>query len=205
MSTATSLRAAVDEIILGPDWNGAAMTPHEYDAVEDCDELYVYELVNGVVIVSPPPLEAERDPNEDLGYMLRRYQEEHPKGKCLDATLPEQAVYCGRNRRRADRVIWIGLGRQPNPRRDAPKIAIEFVSAGKRARRRDYQEKRREYRAFGVAEYWIIDRFERVMTVYRADGTESVVSEGQTYRTPLLPGFKLDLARLFSRADRWSE
>ncbi|MGP0069688.1 MAG: Uma2 family endonuclease, partial [Isosphaeraceae bacterium] len=72
--------------------------------------------------------------------------------------------------------------------------------------RRDYEEKRREYREAGVVEYWIIDRFQRIMTVYqdRQDGPgEVVVSEHENYRTPLLPGFELPLARLLSGADRW--
>lgn len=192
------------EDALGSEWNGATMTPEEFDAAEDWDENFVYELINGVVIVSPPPVEAERDPNDELGRLLRNYREQHPRGSCLDGTLPEQMVRSGRNRRRADRVIWIGLGRTPKPRHDVPMIGIEFVSKGKRNRARDYHVKRREYRKLGMAEYWIIDRFRRMMTVYRADGTEQVITEGQTYTTPLLPGFKLPLAALLSAADRWS-
>lgn len=192
-----------EEIVLGPEWNGAAMTPAEFDAVEDADECHVYELVHGVVIVSPPPVEAERGPNDELGHWLLNYQEDHPKGTVLDATLPEHTVRCGRNRRRADRVIWIGLGRTPDPRFDVPKIAAEFVSKGRRSRQRDYQEKRREYRRAGVAEYWVVDRFRRIMTIFFADGSERVVTERETYTTPLLPGFKLPLRRLLEAADRW--
>jgi len=70
---------------------------------------------------------------------------------------------------------------------------------------RDYQEKRREYRKIGVAEYWIIDRFHRTMTVYRLDGSEQIAHEGETYRTPHLPGFELPLARLLAAADRWAK
>ena len=193
-----------DEIILGPEWNGATMTPAEFDAVEDWDERYVYELVHGVVIVSPSPLEAERSPNELLGHWLLNYQEQHPKGASLDATLPEQMVRCGRNRRRADRVIWVGLGRTPDPKSDVPSAVFEFVSSGRRSRRRDYQEKRREYRRIGVVEYCVIDRFRRTMTIFYADGSERTFSEQETYRTPLLPGFKLPLARLLTAADRWA-
>ncbi len=111
------------------------------------------------------------------------------------------------NRRRADRVIWAGLGRRPDPKVDVPTIAVEFVSAGKRDRHRDYVEKRAEYLAAGVAEYWVIDRFRRIMTVYRrppAEPSEVVVPEAGTYRTDLLPGFELPLARLLSVADRWA-
>jgi Uma2 family endonuclease len=190
-------------VVLGPDLAGTLMTPAEFDAVEECDEGYVYELIHGVLVVSPPPLENERDPNEELGFLLRLYREQHPQGSTLDATLSEQFVRTLESRRRADRVIWAGLGRLPDPRRDPPTIVVEFVSAGKRNRLRDYVEKRGEYLAIGVAEYWVIDRFRRTLTVYRAGEPDEVVPHDGTYRTPRLPGFELPLARLLATADRW--
>src|SRR5262249_42489307 len=110
------------------------------------------------------------------------------------------------NRRRADRVIWAGLGRPPR-RNDVPTIVIEFVSEGKRDRQRDYEEKRDEYAEIGVREYWIIDRFRRVMTIYTAAGKrprKRVVRDNQPHPTALLPGFELPLARLLAVADRWA-
>ena len=47
------------------------MTPEEFDAADDFDEHYAYELIHGVLIVSPPPGEAERDPNGELDFLLR--------------------------------------------------------------------------------------------------------------------------------------
>jgi Uma2 family endonuclease len=190
-------------LVLGPELAGTLMTPEEFDNVEDCDESYVYELIHGVLVVAPPPLEAERGPNETLGYWLLSYRDHHRRGKSLDGTLPEQHVRTKDSRRRADRVIWAGLGRQPDPRRDPPTIVVEFVSAGKRSRRRDYLEKRKEYLAAGVAEYWIIDRFRRTLTVYRARKPRLVIQDKEIYRSPLLPGFELPLAQILAVADQW--
>jgi hypothetical protein len=95
-----------------PKDNGILMTPREYDRARFV-EGWRYELVNGILIVSRTPLRNERDPNQELGHMLRVYQETHPQGSCLDATLPEEEVVTGRNRRRVDRAIWAGLGRLP--------------------------------------------------------------------------------------------
>ena len=100
----------------------------------------------------------------------------------------------------------VGLGRRPDPTIDVPAIAVEFVSAARRDRRRDYEEKRHEYQEAGVVEHWIVDRFLRILTVYRNSpqgSVEVVVSEQETYQTPLLPGFELPLARLLAVADRW--
>jgi len=86
-----------------------------------------------------------------------------------------------------------------------PAIAVEFVSKRRRDRDRDYQEKREEYLAAGVLEYWVIDRFRRRMTVYSSNRPEHVVLEKDIYRTHLLPGFELPLARLLGVADRWRD
>jgi Uma2 family endonuclease len=192
-------------LVIGPQHAGVLMTPEEYDDHQDWEPGYRYEVINGVLIVSPPPLEAERDPNEQLGYWLRLYQEVDPQGKALDFTVNEQGVRTT-NRRRADRTIWCGLGRLPDPAKDFPNVLVEFVSEGKENLRRDYEVKRDEYAAAGAQEYWIIDRSQRRMTVYRREGegmVEIIVSEQDVYRTPLLPGFELPLARLLAFADRW--
>jgi Uma2 family endonuclease len=190
----------------GPELNGVRMTPEEFDALADWDERYSYELVHGVLVVNPPPSEQERDPNEELGHWLRNYQQNHLQGSSLDVTLPEQYVHTPDSRRRADRVLWVGLGRQPDPRVDVPAIVVEFVSPGRRNWQRDYIEKRDEYLALGVMEYWLVDRFRRVMTVFRKtrdDVVQQVVNEETTYRTDLLPGFELPLGKLLAIADRW--
>jgi Uma2 family endonuclease len=190
---------------LGPHSNGMSLNPWEFDVAE-FEPGWRYELVNGVLIVNPPPSVKERDPNEELGRWLRNYQESHPQGTALDFTVSEQTVHIGRHRRRVDRAIWAGLGRLPEED-ETPTIAVEFVSEGRRSRRRDYQIKRDEYRSAGVREYWIIDRFERCLTVYRftrGKVTTKAITERQTYTTPLLPGFELSLAALLALMDRWS-
>lgn len=190
--------------IFGPESNGIVMTPEEFDEAE-FDELWSYELINGVLIVSPIPLWNETDPNEELGYLLRRYREDHPQGSSLNLTGAERIVKTGKNRRRADRVIWAGLARSPR-KGELPAIVAEFVSSRKRDRDRDYEEKRRDYMRIKVKEYWIIDRFMHTMTVFtRLNGKyrKRVLGKSDTYQTALLPGFELPLARLFACADHW--
>jgi Uma2 family endonuclease len=189
---------------LTPEMAGMRMSPEEFDAVEDWAEDYYFELVQGVLAVSPPPSECERGPNEMLGHWLLHYREHHPLGSALDYTLPENLIKTPISRRRADRVVWTGLGRLPVVKRDWPTIAVEFVSEGKRNARRDYVQKRDEYLRTELLEYWIIDRFRRQMTVYRREGdelAETVIEEHQQYTTPLLPGFQLPLSKLLEIAD----
>lgn len=212
------MSAVVEQVIeqrappLGPRDAGIPLTFDEFDEA-DFEEGYRYELIHGVLVVSPPPLEEERDANEELGRRLRNFQLDHPKGSVLNLTLPEQNVRTGDNNRRADRVIWAGLGRRPRSRgpverRDVPTIIVEFPSVRPADQRRDYAEKRDEHRDLGVKEYWIVDRFKRTLTVYAwrdERWTGETFAEETVYTTPLLPGFELPLARLFAISDLYRD
>ena len=197
---------------LSPASAGLLLTPEEFDSAE-FEEGWRYELINDVLVASPFPPRSERDANEELGHWLRNYQEIHPQGSALDATLNEETVPTVQNRRRADRVIWAGLGRLPTAD-DPPTILVEFVSAGRANRRRDYETKRDEYVEIGTQEYWIIDRFQRTLTVVSLGASQAsdvkqetarMPREAEIYSTPLLPGFELSLSSLFAVADRWAD
>ena len=208
MSTVSKRRTAKAQKRLDLGCAGLAMTTAEFDAIHDYDPNYRYELIRGVLVVSPIPSEAEADPNEELGVDLRVYQRTHPHGAALDKTLFERFVPLGGARRRADRVIWAGLGRVPDPKRDVPTIVVEFVSRSKRDWLRDYVEKRTEYLEAGVVEYWVVDRFRRTLTVFRtapAEPVEQVFDAGMVYRTQILPGFELHLDRILAVADSWDK
>jgi Uma2 family endonuclease len=191
---------------LGPRSAGLLLTPKEFDRATGIKG-WRYELINGVLVVSPYPSRAVRDMNEEFGHWLRSHRDLHPQESALDATLPEEEIAAGANRRRVDRAIWAGLGRDPEEG-EVPTIVAEFVSAGKVNQERDYLIKRAEYREIGVRQYWVIDRFRRTLTVYSFGGEkdeEILIPEGKTYESPLLPGFVLDLKRLLALADRWAK
>lgn len=188
---------------LGPECAGMQMTHAEFDAVDDWDPNYRYELLHGILVVSPAPSPGERSPNGVLEYLLRNYQRECPDST-MDDTLFEHDVRTSAGTRRADRAIWAGLGRAPEPGVDLPTILVELVSATSRDRHRDYVEKRAEYAALGIAEYWVFDRFDRSLTVCRPGADDMVVREGEVYTTNLLPGFELELDELLEAADRYA-
>ena len=205
MSTARARKIRAPK--LGRRSNGRLMTPEEFDAVTRYDDLYSYELIRGVLVVSPYASKGERGPSDELGHLLAKYAEEHPEGSIIDETVFEEYIALPDSRRRADRVIWTGLGRAPTDA-DVPSIVVEFVSKRTRDRVRDHVEKSREYLELGVREYWVIDRFQRIMTVFRkppAEPAEQVIKADGIYQTPLLPGFDLTLAKLLERADRYSD
>lgn len=78
-----------------------------------------------------------------------------------------------------------------------PDIVVEVVSPG--SEKRDYEEKRDEYMAAGVKEYWIVDPHAEKFLVLRRAGDrwkEISLPLSGVYEPPLLPGLKLDLSQL---------
>jgi Uma2 family endonuclease len=206
---ATVLESAPPRVRLEPRSAGLLLTPDEFDMAEFEDgDRWNYELINGVLVVSPPASINERDPNEELGYWLRIYRDSHAQGTAMDFTVAEHTLKTTRNRRRADRGIWTGLGRLPG-RDDIPTIVVEFVSPGRKAHQRDYDAKRVEYLEVGVREYWIVDRFQEILTVVSVDSRgvehQQVINAGRVYESSLLPGFVLRLDELLNLANRWPE
>lgn len=194
------------KFVLGPESNGMLMTPEEFDAVTEADENYRYELIHGVLVVTEVTAAEERGPNDILGQHLLNYLDSHAQGKHMRLTLPQDYVRVTDGRRIADRLIWTGAEREDvDPRRDTPNIAVEFVSQGRRDRIRSYEEKRNEYGEAGLDEYWIIDRFERTLTVVQYRGKKPAVKtykEHEKYESPLLPGFIVPLQKLLRAADQ---
>ena len=61
---------------------------------------------------------------------------------------------------------------------------MEVVSEGAEAHERDYVAKRREYLAFGLREYWIIDPIDRRITVLVRDGDVWIERVSSATRSP---------------------
>ncbi len=85
----------------------------------------------------------------------------------------------------------------------APALVVEIVSPS--TRKRDLGIKRELFDRGGVREYWVVDPKGLVVTVYRRQADGGLVpvvalsaGDAATLSTPLLPGFKLSLAKLFA-------
>jgi hypothetical protein len=62
---------------LTPELAGIRSSPEEFDTIEDCDELYNYELVHGYWLAPPPT--SENANQRALGYLLRFYKDHIPR------------------------------------------------------------------------------------------------------------------------------
>jgi Uma2 family endonuclease len=87
---------------------------------------------------------------------------------------------------------------------DGADIVIEVVSPDKVSQDRDYENKRADYAAAGIAEYWIVDPQTQRITVLALVGKEYRVhgefSPGQQATSQLLAGFAVDTSAVFAAA-----
>ena len=187
---------------IGPLDHGRRMSLAEFEDV-DAQEGFFYELANGVIEVSAFPHRHHCFQLMDLRDQLEIYKIRSPGsisavcGACDSKILLESE----QSERHPDLAVYT----TPMPDEDEiwsiwiPTIAIEIVSES--SIKRDYEEKPGEYLAFGMQEYWIVDGMKKQMTVltrFRGIWREKVFKSSQKYTTRHLPGFSLDLKRIFT-------
>jgi len=80
-------------------------------------------------------------------------------------------------------------------------LVVEVVSDDAASRVRDYEDKRRDYAAAGIAEYWIVDPAAgRVIVLSLTGEGYAPAGEygiGEVASSPLLPGFAVEVGPLF--------
>ncbi len=188
---------------LGPADHGRRMTLEEFREA-DAEEGYRYELARGILEV----VEVPNDPHgliiSNTQGLLHDYRRSHPRsiyriggGGEFRLWVPE--FVSGRNPDVA--VVLKGTPKDGRGRRP-PSLVAEVVS--KRGEIRDYQEKREEYWAYGIREYWIIDPTTRGVLVLNRQGdqwAERTFQGGEVIGSVLLPGFAGTVGELWADLD----
>jgi Uma2 family endonuclease len=153
------------------------------------------ELVDGRLELLPmPTLKHQRI----LRLLLSAVEAAAPSGSAvLFAPLPTK-LFPGTIRE--PDLLYIAPENRPGPEVEYPSridLAVEIVSPGSDARKRDYEDKRIDYAKAGVAEYWIVDPQQQRITVLVLDGTtyreHGTFTAGQIATGTLLPGLCADV------------
>ena len=198
MATASTLK-------IGPADHGRIMTLDEFLDAEETKG-YLYELARGVLEVTEIPKEPHLDLESFLMEALILHKHAHPglihrvgNGSTTRLWLPGLV-----SSRHPD--VAVVLHNAPKDWRDhrIPSLVMEIVSEGREARDRDYVAKRQEYLAYGLLEYWIVDPFERKVTVLTRRGDlwhEQIFSGDQSAEGLVLPGFSVRLPDLWAAAE----
>jgi Uma2 family endonuclease len=188
---------ATTRIHIGPADRGRPMTLEEFREAEE-EPGYLYELARGALEVTEIPGDWHRQVVHNAHHALTLYSIQHPglilcigHGSDIRFQIPEL-----RSDRHPDLGVVFRATRPDSRNRRQATLAVEVVSPGKPARKRDYEEKREEYPAVGIREYWIIDPDSlQVMVLVRREGQGGPSWEERTFRddqiigSEILPGF----------------
>ncbi|MFO0761348.1 MAG: Uma2 family endonuclease [Byssovorax sp.] len=136
----------------------------------------------------------------------------HPRGGIAFGAELKLAVSAARGRKADVSAYLPGRpfpGRSAGATRRAPSIVVEVVSPRPRDVRRDVVEKKKEYAAFRVPYYWLVDPQARTFEVLElgADGRYTVAlsaAEG-AHMIPGCEGLMIDLDELWAAGDRLPE
>jgi len=161
-----------------------------------------HQLIEGDLYMSPPPNRFHQDIVANLHFMIRSHLESHPLGtvyfapsdvELSDLNVYEPDLYFVSNERKSILTEQGASG--------APDLVVEVLSP--RTAKYDKGVKRDVYARTGVEEMWIVDPELKEVQVFRfaeSVGTPVATLRGrQALTTPLLPGLKIPLPKVFQQ------
>ena len=196
--------------LLGLTWDVATLFPRqgewsdiEYLNLTD-DLTQLVELTDGRLEILEMPTTSHQQMVFKLVRQLSDFVESRKLGTALMAPLrvqlrpgifrePDVVFALTEHRHFIQDDFWTGAD-----------LVIEVVSAGPKSRRRDLDEKRRDYAASGIAEYWIVDPLAKTISVLEYAGTAyteiGAYRESQLAHSRLLSGFSVSVSDIFGIA-----
>ena len=176
---------------------GVKLTYEDYcNAPEDVR----YELLDGELVVVPSPKEIHQRIQLAIGLALAFFVQNHALGRLYFA--PFDVLFTDNDVAQPD-LIFVSNERSHIITEDniqgAPDLLVDVHSPSTVNRDKDF--KRDLYERHGVLEYWMVDPYQKTVTVLLLGDdkyeTESVYGEGQTLASPTVAGFTLDLNDTF--------
>jgi Uma2 family endonuclease len=162
------------------------------------------ELIDGELVVTPPPTMDHQSISPNLVYALERTVREQDLGRVYAA--PTGIRFTPNNVLIPD-IMYIAHNRLhirgPKTVDAPPDLVVEILSPG--TRQRDLTVKRELYARFGVQEYWIVDPDVRTVTVLALAGDKYELvpaGEGSMIASRVLPGIALALTDVFAGVER---
>jgi Uma2 family endonuclease len=197
-----STRSRVGE----PTWEIALLYPKQGQWSESAylnltHSNWMVEFKDGRIEVLPTPTLYHQLILDFLLDALKRYIREHADGRALMSPMPVR-LSSGKQYREPDIVYLSSERLQATDKYPAgADLVMEIVSEGDEARERDLVEKRKDYAAGGITEYWIVDPQQREIHVLALDGEtyreHGVFTDGQTASSVMFAGFSVNVRDVF--------
>lgn len=177
------------------------LTVADLDLMPDDDNRY--ELFEGEVFVSRAPGLPHQRVLSNLLVLFELHLKDHPVAKVwpnpgvifdnFNAAIPDIVFVSN------EHIEAIASGEKVT---GAPDLVIEVVSQGAENERRDRTVKRQAYSKFGVQEYWVVDRYQQTIEVYRLEQGQLILvttlaNSNDRLSTPLLPAFSCLVSQVF--------
>ena len=166
------------------------------------DDGFRYEVLNGVLYMTPPPRIRHQSVSHNLELALGNFVKEHRRGVVLSAPcgvrLPGQPVPIQPDILfvRAERRDIIGEEYVEG----APDLVVEVLSPSNWLY--DRTEKFRAYQEAGVLEYWIVDYSARTIEVFVLEGSTYALlgrfGAGETVHSQVLGDFQVAVDEVFA-------
>jgi Uma2 family endonuclease len=179
-------------------WTNAEVAALPYD------EWHRYELIDGELFVSTAARYEHQMTQHRISFDLTSWSDVRQLGQVI----PTPGVIFSDASGVIPDLVWVSRERLVGMLDDAghlqgaPELVIEVLSPGRANERRDREIKLSLYSRYGVEEYWILNWRARTVTIYRRAGTELVLlgrlGTADVLTSPLLPGFSVSVARIFT-------
>jgi Uma2 family endonuclease len=161
------------------------------------------QLIEGELVMSPSPRFFHQQVVLNLALMIRVYLDGRP-GTGTVVVAPMDVYLTEIDAYQPD-VVFVADASRATIREDGvhggPELVIEVLSPG--SEKHDLGRKKCVYAESGVIEYWVVDPDARRAQVFSfAESVDAPVAtywEGDAFETPLLPGLRVEVARVFAR------
>lgn len=183
--------------------NPIRWTIHDLDALPENEEL-CREIIDGELFVTRAPHWKHQQIIVTIGGALYQWSKQTKAG--IVATSP--GIVPSQENSVIPDLIWVSNERLAAIEDKAghftgfPELVIEVLSPGERNIYRDKQAKLKLYSQGGVQEYWIVDRFNQTVEVYRQENGQLTLQSSLTkldnLTSSLLPQFRLPVDEILS-------
>jgi Uma2 family endonuclease len=184
--------------------NSLYWTTADLNAMPDDGGWLRHEIIAGELFVTRAPHIHHQGAGGNIHFELESWSRQTKLGKPFqtpgviftptDAVIPD--------------VVWASQSRLANGIDEvghftiAPELVVEILSAGEQNEQRDKSVKLKLYSRYGVQEYWIVNWQLQTIEIYRRTDAQlqlvATLLAGDNLTSPLLPGFKVEIDRVFS-------